>query len=102
MLDVSRHFRDKEFVKKQLDLMARYKFNRFHWHLTDGAGWRIAIDRYPELTEIAAWRPIPTGRHGYGRSGRYCRRDDPAADGGYYTKDDIREVIEYARRSTSR
>lgn len=52
MLDVSRHFRDKEFVKRQLDLLARYKFNRFHWHLTDGAGWRIEIKKYPVLTDI--------------------------------------------------
>ena len=57
MLDVSRHFRDKEFVKRQLDLLARYKLNRFHWHLTDGAGWRIEIKKYPELTDFAAWRP---------------------------------------------
>ena len=55
MLDVSRHFRDKEFVKRQLDLLARYKLNRFHWHLTDGAGWRIEIKKYPELTDFAAW-----------------------------------------------
>lgn len=98
MLDVSRHFRDKEFVKKQLDLMARYKFNRFHWHLTDGAGWRIEIDKYPALTEIAAWRPYDdwAGWHSGGR--RYCHREDPAAQGGYYTKDEIREVIEYARK----
>lgn len=97
MLDVSRHFRSKEFVMRQLDLMARYKLNRFHWHLTDCAGWRIEIDRYPELTDIAAWRPYPhwdawqTGGH------RYCRRDDPRAEGGYYTKEEIREVVEYAR-----
>ncbi len=58
MLDVSRHFRDKEFVKRQLDLLARYKLNRFHWHLTDGAGWRIEIKKYPELTDFAAWRPL--------------------------------------------
>ena len=55
-LDVSRHFFDKEFVKKQLRMMARLKLNRFHWHLTDGAGWRIEIDRYPLLTDMAAWR----------------------------------------------
>lgn len=98
MLDVSRHFRTKEFVKKQLDLMARYKLNRFHWHLTDAAGWRIAIDRYPELTEIAAWRPYPDW-HAWNYGGRrYCRRDDPKAQGGFYTKDDIREVLEYARQ----
>ena len=97
MLDVSRHFRDKEFVKRQLDLLARYKFNRFHWHLTDGAGWRIEIKKYPVLTDIAAWRPYPDWE-GWNFGGkRYCRRDDPAADGGYYTQDEIREVVEYAR-----
>ena len=97
MLDVSRHFRDKEFVKRQLDLLARYKFNRFHWHLTDGAGWRIEIKKYPALTDIAAWRPYPDWE-GWNFGGkRYCRRDDPAADGGYYTQNEIREVVEYAR-----
>ena len=97
MLDVSRHFRDKEFVERQLDLMARYKLNRFHWHLTDGAGWRIEIRKYPALTDIAAWRPYPDWE-GWNFSGkRYCHRDDPAAAGGYYTQDDIREVVEYAK-----
>lgn len=98
MLDVSRHFRDKEFIKRQLDLMARYKLNRFHWHLTDGAGWRIQIDRYPELTDIAAWRPYIdwAGWHSGGR--HYCRQDAPGANGGYYTKEDIREVVDYARQ----
>lgn len=97
MLDVSRHFRDKEFVKRQLDLLARYKFNRFHWHLTDGAGWRIEIEKYPALTDIAAWRPYSDWEEWNFGGKRYCRRDDPAADGGYYTQDEIREVIEYAR-----
>ena len=57
MLDVSRHFRSKEFVKKQIDVLARYKLNRLHLHLTDGAGWRIEIKKYPRLTDFAAWRP---------------------------------------------
>ena len=97
MLDVSRHFRDKEFVERQLDLMARYKLNRFHWHLTDGAGWRIEIRKYPALTDIAAWHPYPDWE-GWNFGGKpYCHRDDPAAAGGYYTQDDIREVVEYAR-----
>ena len=60
-LDVSRHFFDTEFIKKQLDVIASYKFNRFHWHLTDGAGWRIQIKEYPLLTEVAAWRPADAG-----------------------------------------
>ena len=97
MLDVSRHFRDKEFVERQLDLMARYKLNRFHWHLTDGAGWRIEIKKYPALTDIAAWRPYPDWEEWNFGGKRYCHRDDPAAAGGYYTQDDIREVVEYAR-----
>ena len=97
MLDVSRHFRDKEFVKRQLDLLARYKLNRFHWHLTDGAGWRIEIRKYPELTDFAAWRPYPCYTEWYYGDRLYCLRDDPAAEGGYYTQDEIREVVEYAR-----
>lgn len=98
MLDVSRNFRDKEYVKKQLDLLARYKINQFHWHLVDGAGWRIEIEQYPELTDIAAWRPYADwdGWNYQGR--RYCRKDDPGAVGGFYTQDEIREVIEYARK----
>lgn len=55
-LDVSRHFFPLSFVKKYIDLMALYKFNNFHWHLTDGAGWRLQIKKYPELTNKAAWR----------------------------------------------
>ncbi len=98
MLDVSRHFRSKEFVKKQLDLLAYYKFNRFHWHLTDGAGWRIEIKKYPELTDIAAWRPYADWE-GWNFGGkRYCSKDDPKAQGGFYTQEEIREVVEYARR----
>lgn len=98
MLDVSRNFRDKAFVKKQLDLLARYKINRFHWHLTDGAGWRIEIKKYPKLTDIAAWRPY-SNWNGWNDGGKqYCHRDDPKAQGGYYTQDDIREVVEYARK----
>ena len=60
MLDVSRNFQSKEFVLKQLDAMAHFKFNRLHFHLTDGAGWRLEIKRYPRLTEFAAWRPYRT------------------------------------------
>ncbi len=85
-LDVSRHFFGKGVRQEAAAHDGRYKFNRFHWHLTDGAGWRIAIDRYPLLTEVAAWRREPTGRLGGTVGNRYCRRDDPKkADGGYYT-----------------
>ena len=96
-LDVCRHFFPVEFVKGYLDRMAAAKLNRFHWHLTDGAGWRIEIKKYPALTDIAAWRPYPDwGEWNFGGK-RYCHRDDPVAAGGYYTQDDIREVVEYAR-----
>ena len=89
MLDVSRHFFTKEFVKKQIDALAFYKINRLHLHLTDAAGWRIEIKKYPLLTEFAAWRTdanwkkwwnAPDGR-------RYCEQSDPRACGGYYTRD---------------
>jgi hexosaminidase len=93
-LDVSRHFHPKEFVKKYLDLLALHKMNRFHWHLTDDQGWRIEIDQYPRLTEVAAWRKETLiGRH----------RDDAPPDqfdgirhGGFYTQDDVREIVAYA------
>ena len=95
-LDVSRHFFDKEFVKKQLNAMAYFKMNRLHWHLTDGAGWRIEIKKYPRLTSFAAWRPFDK-LHDWWVEGRtFCEQDDPRAVGGYYTQDDIREVVAYA------
>ena len=95
-LDVSRHFFDKEFVKKQLRMMARLKLNRFHWHLTDGAGWRIEIDRYPLLTDMAAWRHGATWQQWRDGGYRYARQDDPEVSGGYYTKAEIREVVALA------
>ena len=97
-LDVSRHFRTKEFLKKQLDAMARYMLNRFHWHLTDGAGWRLEIKRYPELTEQAAYRPYPNWKAWWKGGRKYCTKDAPGADGGYYTQEDAREIVEYARQ----
>lgn len=97
MLDVSRHFRSKDFVKKQIDLLSHYKFNRLHLHLTDGAGWRIAIDKYPRLTQLAAWRKEKTWKEWWNGDRGYCEETDPEAQGGYYTKDDIREMVEYAR-----
>ena len=93
MLDVSRHFFTKDEVKQYIDEMARLKFNTFHWHLTDDEGWRIEIKSLPELTEVGAWRVQ--------RYGRFGDRDSPkpgekANDSGFYTQDDIREVIRYA------
>lgn len=95
-LDVSRHFFDKEFVKKQLNAMAYFKMNRLHWHLTDGAGWRIEIKKYPRLTSFAAWRPFDKLNDWWVGGRTFCEQDDPRAVGGYYTQDDIREVVAYA------
>ncbi|HRI61590.1 MAG TPA: family 20 glycosylhydrolase [Saprospiraceae bacterium] len=94
MLDVSRNFFTKEDVKTYIDEIARLKYNTFHWHLTDDNGWRIEIKSLPKLTSVGAWR-VP-------RAGHFGERADPkpgeaATDGGFYTQDDIREVIRYAQ-----
>jgi hexosaminidase len=94
-LDVSRHFMPKEFVKKYIDLLALHKMNTFHWHLTDDQGWRIEIKQYPRLTEVGAWRDRTIVGH--------QMRDTTTAvfdnkrHGGFYTQDDIREIVAYAR-----
>ncbi len=90
MLDEGRHFFGKENVKKILDIMASYKMNRFHWHLTEDQGWRIEIKKYPKLTETGAWRNSRT--LGYAEV-----KPDGITYGGYYTQDDAREIVEYAR-----
>lgn len=99
MIDVSRHFRSKEFIKKQIDAMARYKLNRLHLHLTDAAGWRVEIEKYPRLTEFAAWRPEAEWKTWWNVPGKreYCERTAPEARGGYYTREDIRELVRYAK-----
>lgn len=94
--DVSRHFRSKEFLMKQIDAMALLKMNRMHLHLTDGAGWRIEIPRYPRLTEFAAWRPYRKWTDWSANGAEYCEHDTPGAYGGYYTADDIRQIVDYA------
>ena len=98
MLDVSRHFSTKEFIKKQIDALAYYKINRLHLHLTDAAGWRLEIKKYPLLTEFAAWRTDPTWKQWWNGGRKYVRFDAPGAYGGYYTQDDVREILEYARQ----
>lgn len=95
MIDVSRHFQSKEFIMKQIDIFAAYKMNKFHWHLTDDQGWRIQIDRYPNLTDKGAWRADRSGIAWWSRE--LATADEPKTVGGFYTKNDIREVIEYAR-----
>ena len=98
MLDVSRHFLSKEFVKKQIDALAFYKINRLHLHLTDAAGWRLEIKQYPLLTEFAAWRTDANWKKWWNGGRKYLRYDEPGASGGYYTQDDMKEIIAYARQ----
>jgi hexosaminidase len=93
MLDVCRHFFSVEFVKRYIDLMATYKLNTFHWHLTDDQGWRIEIKKYPKLTSVGSTRKESV-------IGNYKDRTPLQYDGvpvsGYYTQDQIRDVIKYA------
>ncbi|MEV8557675.1 beta-N-acetylhexosaminidase [Streptomyces sp. NPDC051917] len=90
LLDVARHFMPKEGVLRYLDLMAAHKLNVFHFHLTDDQGWRIEIKRYPKLTETASWR----ARSKFGHRASPLWEEKP--HGGYYTQDDIREIVAYA------
>lgn len=96
MLDCSRHFLTLDFLKKQIDMMAYLKLNRFHWHLTDGTGWRLQIDKYPELTSIAAWRAEHSWKEWWNSGRKYVAEDTPGAYGGYYTQDEARELVKYA------
>lgn len=96
MLDVSRHFFGKEFIKKQIDAMARFKMNRLHLHLTDAAGWRIEIKRYPRLTQFAAWRKPAEWKDWWFGNRMYVEEGTEDAYGGYYTQEDIREIVAYA------
>ncbi|MDM1295101.1 family 20 glycosylhydrolase [Sphingobacterium sp. N143] len=95
-LDVSRHFMPLSFVKKYIDVMAIYKFNNFHWHLTDGAGWRLEIKKYPELTQKAAWRTHTHWKDWWNNGRQYVAQGSPNASGGYYTQDEARELVHYA------
>ncbi|MFH1747765.1 MAG: family 20 glycosylhydrolase [Planctomycetota bacterium] len=80
LLDCGRHFMDKEFVKRYIDLLAYHKMNVLHWHLTEDQGWRIEIKKYPKLTEISAWRGEGAQRYG-----------------GFYSQEDIKEIVAYAQ-----
>lgn len=97
MLDVSRHFFDVDFLKKQIDAMAYYKMNHLHLHLTDAAGWRIEIKRYPLLTQKAAWRTHATWKEWWNADRRYVEEGDESAYGGYYTQEQIRDLVAYAQ-----
>lgn len=94
MLDVSRHFFTKQQVEQYIDRMARYKFNTFHWHLTDDQGWRIEIHSRPKLTQVGAWRVPRLGRIG---NLEPPQPGEATTYGGFYTQDDIREVIAFAK-----
>jgi hexosaminidase len=94
MLDVSRHFFDKKDVENYIDEMARYKFNVFHWHLTDDQGWRIEIKSLPNLTKKGAWNVKKTGYFG---SFSAPAANEPRNFGGFYTQDDVKEIIQYAK-----
>jgi hexosaminidase len=93
MLDVSRHFFTVEEVKEYINMMARYKFNTLHWHLTDDNGWRIEIKSLPKLTEVGAWRVERFGKFGDRKD---PQPDEPATYGGFYTQEDIKEIVKYA------
>jgi hexosaminidase len=93
MLDVCRHFFSVEFVKKYIDLMAFYKFNTFHWHLTDDQGWRIEIKKYPRLTEVGSQRAQTVIGNYHDRT---PQQYDNTPYGGFYTQDQIRDVVKYA------
>jgi hexosaminidase len=94
MLDVSRHFFSKADVKVFIDDMARYKYNRFHWHLTDDQGWRIEIKSLPKLTSVGAWR---ADRKGKWMNITMPAINEPKTYGGFYTQEDIKEVVAYAK-----
>ena len=96
MLDVSRHFMPKEFIKKFIDIMAMHKMNKFHWHLTDDQGWRIEIKKYPKLTEIGSKRDETL--IGHARFAGKNPKFDGIPHGGYYTQNDINEIISYAKK----
>jgi len=93
MMDVARHFFNKEEIKHFLDVMAAHKFNVFHWHLVDDQGWRIEIKRYPKLTEVGAWRSGIGFGLDAGASRQY-RADGQY--GGFFTQDDVREILAHA------
>jgi hexosaminidase len=89
-LDVARHFFSLDFVKQYIDMMVLHNMNTFHWHLTDDQGWRMEIKRYPKLAEIGGWRNYTT-------LGRNSDIDDGTRYGGYYTQQEMKEIVQYAK-----
>ncbi|TVQ08305.1 MAG: beta-N-acetylhexosaminidase [Bacteroidetes bacterium] len=93
-LDVSRHFHPMEFIYKMIDQMAKHKLNVFHWHLIDDQGWRLEIKKYPKLTEVGAWRVDMSHLHWDARP--LTKDPGNATYGGYYTQEEVRELVAYA------
>ncbi len=94
-LDVSRHFFSKEFILKFIDVMAMYKFNTFHWHLTDDNGWRLEIKKYPLLTDVSAWRVNHEDQPWRDRDTQGS--NEKATYGGFYTQEEVKDIIKYAQ-----
>lgn len=97
MLDVSRHFFAPELVKEFIDLLALYKMNVFHWHLTDGTGWRLEIKKYPKLTEQAAWRVDDWGKPWNWAEVAFNADRTKATYGGFYTQEQAKDIVAYAK-----
>jgi len=95
MLDVSRHFFPKEFIYDFIDHLAMHKLNTFHWHLVDDQGWRVEIKKYPRLTEVGAWRVDREDLHWNARENQ--KPGEKADHGGFYTQDEIRDIVAYAK-----
>ncbi|GAB3655143.1 family 20 glycosylhydrolase [Echinicola sediminis] len=97
-LDVSRHFFPIPFLEKMLDMMALYQMNVFHWHLTDGPGWRLEIKSFPKLTGQAAFRTHRVWEDWWDSSRQYLEEGDPLAYGGYYTQEEAKRLVDYAAK----
>ena len=95
-LDVGRHMFPPEFIKKYIDLLAKHKYNRFHWHLTEDQGWRIEIKKYPKLQEIGAYRKETVIGHARTADRNNPKNYDGKRYGGFYTQDEIRDIVKYA------
>jgi hexosaminidase len=98
MLDVSRHFFSPDMIKEFINLMASYKMNVFHWHLVDGAGWRLEIKKYPKLTQQAAWRVDDKDKPWNWAEVQFNNDKNKATYGGYYTQEQVKEIVAYAQQ----
>lgn len=98
MLDISRNFRDKDFILRQIDVLDMLKMNSLHLHLADDAGWRVEISSYPRLTGYAAWRKGKEWTEWRSSGKHYAEQGSPEATGGFLTKEDVAEIVSYARK----